>query len=584
MIILFMLINPGIALVITPVPFGTIVVPRGSTRPYSAAVDIVILRTHPRVASQQALTALQSDLTFLTDSLRQWNETHSLAESYHERHIALRRTTRHKRWIPFGFIGSLSKGLFGTATTKDVERVKQKLNQLISALIDRDTVIEQNAIALNDTISYSQKMQRYVNKLQLKMGTLRVEIEHIIRSIKAIQRVELQLRTAQLAESVLSTLEFYATQAQIFDQQYLHQRDWVEAGHLTESLVDRATLQRCLDTIRSPLPLDYIYAHTNVHLLRVNDDRLAYIFQLPNTTAESYTAWHILTLPFVHEEQTLLIQPEVVDVAIHASTGAMIDTSDCSFAEPLLCHAPVAQRSLPCVSGILTHEDSLLTKCFVVKNMERLPFLQRIANQLAMTSLRGDTIEERCPEKPPTTTNVSPGTILLEPEDGCTLASAGGGWTFTRPQLTNVTIAIKPEYLMPRINVSFNLPTMPPTIPPMNWTQQLELHRYAGHFAALPRLSKVATVTLADGYVAWAAMAGVILLSVLASLTMMERRWHCLARCCQRSMGRPKAPTIAHDGPTTDVTKPMSSKPNQCPPTPTAPEPRGYTTMAFASP
>ena len=476
---------------------------------------------------------------FLINNLRQWNETQMIAETFYGRRLALLRVAqnRHKRWAPFGFIGSLSKGLFGTATIKDVLQVKEKVNNLISALGDRDTVIERNAIALNDSIAYMQEVQRVVSDLQMQTRGIRTQMELIVSSVKAAHRIETQLRTSQLAESILSTLEFYATQARILDQQYLHQRDWVEAGHLTESLVDRPTLQRCLDTLRSPLPLDYIYAHTNVHLLRVNDDRLAYVFQLPNTTTESFTAWRILTLPFLHKGQLLTIQPEVVDVALHTGTGAMIDTSSCVYAEPLLCHSPIAQRTLPCVSGILTHEDTLLNKCFVVKVTTKLPFLRRVAMDQVVLTTWGETVEERCPDQPPSTTQVPVGTVLLSPAETCTIA--GDGWIFTRPQTSNTSISFRPEYLMPPLNLTFQVPTAPPTLPPMNWSQMAALGRYGGHLATLPRLAKVTMLTTADGYVAWAAMAGVILLCAGAVAILVERRLRCLRRCSLSLVGKP---------------------------------------------
>ena len=46
-----------------------------------------------------------------------------------------------RRRAPLGFVGSLSKSIFGTATTKDVEKVRDKVNGLISALQERDLVV-----------------------------------------------------------------------------------------------------------------------------------------------------------------------------------------------------------------------------------------------------------------------------------------------------------------------------------------------------------------------------------------------------------------------------------------------------------
>ena len=109
----------------------------------------------------------------------------------------------------------------------------------------------------------------------------------------------------------------------------------------------------------------YIYEHTTVHLLRVNASQLAYMFQLPNTTNDRYTAWHIETIPFMHTESIVVLRPEVADIALHLATGALIDTSDCKFGNPLLCHSPVSKMDLPCIRSILGHQNTVLQHCLV---------------------------------------------------------------------------------------------------------------------------------------------------------------------------------------------------------------------------
>lgn len=574
-LLLLCLVTPGEFLTVTHVPFGTIVVPRGVARTYSATVDVVIVRSHPRVASQHALNVLQEDLHYLLQRLRSWNDTVTVAETFKARQETLtriihtdmiqakkfihysKRTSRNRRWAPLGFVGDISKGLFGTATTSDVEKLRTKLNSLISALQERDTVIQRNAIALDDTIAYTKQIAQAVQGLQYRVHEITSRFEILQRTVTAVLHAEVHLQAVQLTESILSLLEFYATQTRIFDIQYLHNRDYAEAGHLTESLVDRATLMKCLSAFTAPLPLEYIYEHTSVHLLRVNASQLAYMFQLPNTTNDRYTAWHIETIPFMHKEAIVILRPEVVDIALHPATGALIDTSDCQFENPLLCHSPVSKMDLPCIRSILGHQNTVLQHCLVMSTDTKLPIVRKATLDQVLLTTQGELIHERCLTKQPSTTQVQAGTYLLIPAETCTIE--GNRWSFTRTQTTNSTVsAWMMDYMMPTLNLT-NYQLEVETLPPLNWTHLKRLQEYTGHLPSLPRLSRLPSISSTNSYVAWTALSGVLFILIVGLGYIIERKYHCLQKCHRRptkkvvSTAPPHAPAGLQPSPITSA-------------------------------
>ena len=146
-----------------------------------------------------------------------------------------------------------------------MEKLRTKLDSLISALQERDIVKQRNAIVLDDTIAYTKQIAQAVQGLQHRTCEIASRFDILQHAVNAVLRAEVHLQAVQLTESILSLPEFYATQTRVFDIQYLHNRDYAEAGHLTESLVDRATLMKCLSAFITPLPLEYIYIYLRTH-------------------------------------------------------------------------------------------------------------------------------------------------------------------------------------------------------------------------------------------------------------------------------------------------------------------------------
>jgi len=72
------LLHPGDAINITAVPYGVLAVPQGEARYFQREVDIVLLRSHPRVATITLRRSLSMDLAFLLNELARWDDTRML--------------------------------------------------------------------------------------------------------------------------------------------------------------------------------------------------------------------------------------------------------------------------------------------------------------------------------------------------------------------------------------------------------------------------------------------------------------------------------------------------------------------------
>ncbi|ELT90336.1 hypothetical protein CAPTEDRAFT_187647 [Capitella teleta] len=283
-----------------------------------------------------------------------------------------------------------------------------------------------------------------------------------------------KLYAYDVAEAILSAMEFYQAQEDAFERNYLHHREMAEIGHLTEGLIDEETLQEVLHRIHSPLPASYFYQHAKTHLLRMTSSKICYIISIPIIDAEVYSAWKIATVPFLTQSGRGLavIMPEASSVAVAHVSGSVIDTSTCIYEDPVLCWNPIRYTTMPCVQGIISKNPDLLDSCLLQATNNHLPTLKKLTVRQILVTTMGERIEERCMGRPVHTTVLEEGTYLLSSEDSCTLAGANG-WSYTIGSSDEDTRVITEEFLLRGLNTTLRLP---PTvaIPIVNWTSFLQ--------------------------------------------------------------------------------------------------------------
>lgn len=523
----------------TAVPFGTVALPRGEARTFSSTLDVVIVRLHPRVATDQLSTALSEKLIKLVEHLRSWEDTTTTGNILRHRLNNLKSVQiRTKRWAPLEPIGSLAGSLFGLATTRDVREMKSAINQIIEELVDAEDITRDNIIALNDTIAFTKQIGRTVSSLTKRANQAQKWIDKLIHQQDELINRDLHARTSATAEALMSALEFHYTQARLFETQYLHLRDWAEAGHITESLVSKKMLTKTLQKIKSSLSPEFIYQHTTIRLIRVSDTRIAYTFTIPKTDDEALMAWQLVTAPYVTQSGTVTIMPELADVAMIQASGDLIDATYCLYQNPLLCWSPIRLQNAPCVRAILAKDGSLLHHCRIQKRPVTLPHLIRVNPSQIILTTDGEMVHERCPARPVSSQTIPAGTHLIQPDARCTVEGSNG-WSFSRGKSANTTEVILEDYVFPLMNFSLPLPVDPTERPPLNWTALEKLTNFSGHFPRLHTLQKIRFLTPHDGYLVWVTFICVLLAVAAAALVLVERRWHPLKRCCPQQT-RPK--------------------------------------------
>jgi len=552
------------------VPFGAVAVPRGEARTFSSLSTIVIVRPHPGIASDALQSALQQKVIALIHYLKRWKETRDDADIFQHRLAGLKtRPTRNRRWAPLDPIGTLAGGLLGLATARDVAKVKQTVNRVIEVMQNQDRVITETVIALNETMAYTTQLKKVVDSLTKRATQTQEKLDAMMKTQARLANRSLNAYVMATVEATLSAMEFHCLQAQIFEGQYLHLRDWAEAGHLTESLISEEKLHDILRTMQSPLQPRYLYQQTRVRLLRVSREHIAYSFDVPRADEDKFMAWRLVTVPYVTQSGTVTITPELTDIAMDQTSGDLIDASECYHNNPLLCWSPIRLDSVPCAQAIIAKDSDLLTRCLMQPTTTTLPHLVRLNPLQVLLTTEGETVHERCPEGPQSSRRIPPGTHMLSPDARCTIESSRG-WSFTRGTALNVTEVIRAENLLPLLNWTMTLPRSDVTASPVNWTMIEELSELNARIPRLHELRRLTPLTSHDGHAAWIALGGLLLGAAVLSIAFAEYRWQPLRRCCRRRQtSTPPAvmtaagpPADDHKAPVDDAPMPAAASPD----------------------
>ena len=202
---------------------------------------------------------------------------------------------------------------------------------------------------------------------------------------------------------------------------------------------------------------------------------------IPILDRETFTGWHIATVPFLLPHAQGVVQPEAYAVGVGLKSGNIIEHDECMYTNPMLCRSPLEHIDLPCVRGIITKNRGLIERCNVnlVTSLQRV---KRITNNILLLSTEGESLETRCP-KEAGSKSLSSGTFLLSIENGCTIQSTAG-WLFESSTVYKDTMNIDEFILVKLPNVSLAVPVVS-RVPVFNVSQAD--HLVKAHFCDLPK-------------------------------------------------------------------------------------------------
>lgn len=510
------------SLTTTPVPYGVVALRRGEARVQAGSFDVTIVRRHPE-KMYNWLRPLEAELRALILRLEP-HRPHQV-QMYKARLDRLQRNGRRKRGF-INAIGSLSKTLFGTATQGDVEKVRNKVNEILADNQEVKTVVKENIVCINEIREQQLRIQGKTNELVEKVMELKNAFDGMIEEKNELGKKFYVEEVSSKIESGLSFLEANHAENLRYQALFQYRRDLAIIGHLTETLVSRNNLQNLLNEIKVDLPLNYLYENVDVTLIKLDRQKLGFYFSIPILDGESYTAWDISSVPFSVGGRPHIIRPELSHVGVGLASGRIIELEYCKYDNPIICPAPLEYDKLTCIQGILSQNVEKIKECDVKEMSEHSLTVKRLSPGSLLLYSSGETIEERCKLKPVKTYTVDQDTYVVSAEASCVLESSRG-WKFKMFKHFEQFINVTDEVVFLNINdIGFDKVDEQITEAPVDFNISVlarKVYHELPDTAVLDR--RISPVMISGTVISYIALIGVCMIIVFFISVYLRRRW-----------------------------------------------------------
>lgn len=361
-----------------------------------------------------------------------------------------RRTRRGKRTAPLGFIGSLSKSLFGKATYDDVVKVAGKVNRLIKF----------GSELRSDLVSHEETMESY---MKVNNGRINSIVAIINSTVHDVEHLEDLLRRHRSALSLNVAAERKYT-----DSMVQLAADTANAMNYVEDLIAAVndlsvgTLPRRLDTERMLAEVishltdkyadnpsinvlhrepNYYYSHGSVLSHVVGDRDIWITLKIPMGPKVNYNLFKVKTFPVPVGEHTTSIEdlPDYVMVSKDAQTFQGLRYSDLDGCDgrfirycPFPTELRVVRDDVSCVSALLQNSYKMVNRqCKIyVSKAANQPMLKHLTTFRFLVS-NFVTINVQC--HPATTETVQDGCKFCLLDVPCNCRIRAGSFVFLSP-------------------------------------------------------------------------------------------------------------------------------------------------------
>lgn len=431
---------------ITKLDSGVLLTPLSTAQLEKEEWNIVVTMLNPLREYQGFLEPLWDKVQIIYSTL----ESNGLTDVriFKTRILQLQRAPRTKRGL-INAVGELSKSLFGTATHKDLVKVRDTVNQLITNEERIVTDIKTFTVCLNETQKQQIEISTKVNVLIRHLDTLQNDFEELSKTVKDIEQRLLNTEIGLLLEACLSLLESNYHEQQLASLVFQGAKDQTYIGHLTETLLPKSKLQELLLPTRTHLDIDWYYQNCQVQMMHLNDELFAYLLKISVPEPEVFRQWVITAIPVPQGDAFVLVQPELSGiVSVGEDSGRLFQSNQCTGKDPEVCSGPIVYEKpmMPCLRGVLNNDYALKSAC----KQEVIAFQQdvivRVSPGSVVLSTAGEAIELRCPGARPDSLQIIRGAYIITVNPGCTLES-NVGWSVQSPAVTHKQVNVSASFI-----------------------------------------------------------------------------------------------------------------------------------------
>ena len=275
------------------------------------------------------------------------------------------RQRKRKRRALFGFVGTISRELFGTAEESTVIEIKNHVkraeerqqmifhnqNDLISVV---NKTIEATQLLANHTYITDQAIARIEKEeSQLLMNT--EELENKVEVISASIIISEDITNMELiVNNWINTCNYY-----------MLMRAELERSKVSELLLNKDTLTEIFETMKTkemtPPPMDWLYKYGMVHTVENNVDRLIFSVLIPSLKEDTFHTyrfrkfWVPAPNSTIQMIKSLQIRPEV-GMDYKGQLSFKIDNK-CHGYNPKICAPRIISKLRNCETDLIMERN-----------------------------------------------------------------------------------------------------------------------------------------------------------------------------------------------------------------------------------
>ena len=421
-----------ISVEVIPVPDGVIVKDRGELKQISSQVETYI--EIPRDVSFQNkqlfgrvvdnLMDLLNNLTGMVSSAVDPQVITSLKWRVLKISSRLGLSDRKRRGL-FNFVGEISKSLFGTATSNDIEKLRKA---------HRNLEVNQQAIVQhqNKLIGVVQQLQDVQRNHYRILTSLQDQVSRLSSFATAVSEgltILGQVMDAEVMVSALESVRDEVERARILARVKIN---LCQSGSVTEELIPSEFLSQLVHVSQYGhyLPEQWYYMYPRVTRYFEYLNRVYCVTNLPLIHQDVYLSKRIYTYP-VKKNGTIIRVLHDTWIALSTTNGDLFypNLDLCVGYNPTVCQAgmifPVSQES--CVRGIVGADNSLKQSCSIqVSELDLEHKVITTGQNTYVVYTKQGVLTERCSKNLPTYINLEEGIFVVKIKPGCSLEN--GDW------------------------------------------------------------------------------------------------------------------------------------------------------------
>lgn len=353
-------------------------------------------------------------------------------------------------------VGEGMKFLFGSATSRDIDQIRRLVANLTATQQRILTQVEQFTTIINHTYDEIQVNRDQINIISQNLHNLSAWAYDALQGMNA--RIKLMDFRIQV-EFLLAQFEDVGRRYISSHEAWLHRKENLEAGRLTENLLPPTVLQGILaksaePTGRAISPLHWYYANIMITPILVGEDRLIYHTVLPLVLS---TEWHYTEIRRwpapMNDYQATLVLPDTI--LRDTETGDITISPRCYGTQPRVCRRGLITRAdkHPCLTRLLASRPSYDHECAVIIE-KRFPLdtVHPIAYDDYILITDGTQLALRCADAAENIVTVAAGVYRITLPFPCNLY--GTEWTLKSTFQRTLNLTLRTQEANVHVNIT----------------------------------------------------------------------------------------------------------------------------------